>query len=311
MYLAILTICFISGLAHGFYPFDFFARFKRQMPFCSNGVDRALAGCFADGTCGRDINGNVLTCETATRYCCPTSTTVVIPQITVMPNCDSGVQASAGCFNNNGCNLGMRCSVVTGQPIPYCCRVCPNNDTSTGFCTDNAQCTTVNTFCNIFMAGQGLCCPLTITSACPSGGTSFGACTATQTLQGTCTTDNTACTNGVCCPVCPNAATSTGLCPAGTCTTATDTCVNGICCPATATTTCPLGAASFGPCTTTCSIANTVCTSNVCCPTCPTGQTSGLCTAQNTCTTATHTCQNGICCPPSGTVPKTSPRKKF
>lgn len=77
------------------------------MPVCANNVDRAVAGCFPNNTCGRGY-----ACQLPARICCPAGTTSGIPM------CPSGVQASALCVNN-ACGLGMACTRVGSQSV--CC----------------------------------------------------------------------------------------------------------------------------------------------------------------------------------------------
>lgn len=86
---------------------DVISRYQRQLIFCSNGIDRAVATCFLPSmTC----NGG-FQCERATGLCCPVS---------VIPTCPNGLMASAMCFDGVSCNGGLQCIVVNS--IPVCCR---------------------------------------------------------------------------------------------------------------------------------------------------------------------------------------------
>lgn len=86
----------------------FMDRQKRQMPLCSNGIDHAVAACLQPQ---KQCNLN-LVCEIATGYCCPRSSSI-------WPMCPNGLKAIAACINGNGCNLGLKCTIINGSG--YCC----------------------------------------------------------------------------------------------------------------------------------------------------------------------------------------------
>lgn len=103
-YFSMETYCSLWVLARA-HDHDFHHRQKRQMPFCSNGVDRAVAGCFQNGTCNR------YRCEAPNMYCCNGA----------MPTCTSnGQPAAAACVSGACTNFpGTTCQTISN--IQVCC----------------------------------------------------------------------------------------------------------------------------------------------------------------------------------------------
>eukprot|EP00299_Pterocystis_sp_00344_P011809 c5574_g1_i1.p1 GENE.c5574_g1_i1~~c5574_g1_i1.p1 ORF type:complete len:191 (-),score=33.15 c5574_g1_i1:175-747(-) len=135
-----------------------------QMPLCADGVTRAVAACFPNMTCN-----NGYTCESATKYCCPSKTP------TTPPPCADGSKPIASCVKGV-CGSGFTC--VADRNI--CCKM-PNPQTGTcqngnaalsscqnGTCPPGARCDPQQLCCAVCANSQGQP-PSCATSPCQNG----------------------------------------------------------------------------------------------------------------------------------------------